>query len=249
MAIEVFSRYELKFMLNQAQYDCVIREIESRMACDSYSADGKFYTISNIYYDTPDNFLISTAVKHDGKYRYKVRLRTYDPESDIAFLEIKKKFNGLTSKRRTRIYIDDVNPMFESGIFPEIHRFMNKQVTKELYQVGRAHPLVPKTVVSYDRRAFFGADEEDGDLRITFDSSIRTRRTDLDLRKGSFGTLLTEPDIYIMEVKVDRSVPLWVARLLSENGVHRIKFSKYGTEYKNFIKNGGNEIERTARNY
>lgn len=236
MAIEVFSRYELKFMLTEAQYRSIVKEIESRMVCDKYSADGKSYTISNIYYDTPDNFLISTAVKHDGKYRYKIRLRTYDPSRQTAFLEIKKKFKGLTNKRRTTIYIDDVNQMFSEGVFPEIQPFMNQQVTKELYDIGRSIPLMPKVVISYDRRAFFGSAPSDGDLRVTFDHAIRSRRTDLDLRSGSYGDLLIGDKQCIMEVKVDKSVPLWVARLLSENGAYHTKFSKYGTEYKKYIK-------------
>ncbi len=236
MAIEVFSRYELKFMLDESRYKSVSGAIEKRMECDSYSLNGSCYTISNIYYDTPDNRLISTAVRHDGAYRYKVRLRTYDPTMETAFLEIKKKYKGLTNKRRTSILIDSVNPMFSEGIFPEEKPFMNMQVTKELYIIGRSLSLVPKTVISYDRRAFFGIDPADGDLRITFDKNIRSRRSGLDLRLGSDGEPLLEEGKWIMEVKVEKSVPLWVARLLSENGVKRVKFSKYGTEYKNYIQ-------------
>lgn len=236
MAIEVFSRYEYKFVLNDLQYRHIIKEVESRMESDAYSTDGKSYTISNVYYDTPDNFLISTAVKHDGIYRYKIRLRTYDPSLQTAFLEIKKKYDGLTNKRRTSIYIDDVNPMFFEGTFPKLQPFMNAQVTKELYEIGRSTALLPKVVISYDRRAFFGRTKEDADLRITFDHAVRTRRTDLDLRSGSYGELLMNEGSCIMEVKVDKSVPLWVARMLSEQNAYRTKFSKYGTEYKKFIK-------------
>ncbi len=235
MAIEVFSRYELKFMLSEEQYKSVSDAIEQRMICDSYSLNGRCYTISNIYYDTPDNRLISAAVRHDGDYRHKIRLRTYDPTKDTAFLEIKKKYKGLTNKRRTSILIDSVNPMFSEGIFPEEKPFMNMQVTKELYIIGRSLSLAPKTVISYDRRAFFGKDPADGDLRITFDKNIRSRRSGLDLRLGSEGESLLEGGKWIMEVKVEQCVPLWVARLLSENSVKRVKFSKYGTEYKNYI--------------
>lgn len=235
MAIEVFSRYELKFGLDEKQYEAVIDEIEQRMTPDAYSRKGCSYTISNVYYDTPDDRLVSVAVNHDGKYRYKVRLRTYDTSLQTAFLEIKKKYNGLTNKRRTSIYIDDVNPMLMEGIFPKEQPFMNMQVTQELYHIGRRIVLMPKTVISYDRRAYFGNDRWEKDLRITFDKNIRARRSDLDLRLGSGGELLIDDYAYIMEVKVERSVPVWVAQMLSRNNIRRIRFSKYGTEYKKYI--------------
>lgn len=235
MAIEVFSRYELKFMLDKRAYENIYSRIAQRMTPDAYSRDGSFYTISNVYYDTPDNSLISASVRHDGKYRYKLRLRTYDPSRNTAFLEIKKKYNGLTNKRRTTILIDDAARMLEEKIFPKEQPFMNMQVTRELYDIAQSLTLVPKTVISYDRQAFFGDDPVEKDLRITFDSGIRSRNTDLDLRKGSYGESMIEDDHWVMEVKVAHSVPIWIADLLAENGVSRTKFSKYGTEYKHYV--------------
>lgn len=246
MAIEVFSRYELKFALNEEQYAAVIEEIEQKMTPDAYSREGSSYTISNIYYDTPTDRLISIALAHDGAYRYKIRLRTYDPSLQTAFLEIKKKYKGLTSKRRTSIYIDDVNPMLMDGVFPKKQPFMNMQVTNELYNVGREICLMPKAAISYDRRAYFGSFEGESDLRITFDKNIRTRRDNLDLRFGSGGEPLLDEGRYIMEVKVQRSVPMWVAEMLSRNGIVRTRFSKYGTEYKKYIKSSRTVILPSA---
>ncbi len=243
MAIEVFSRYELKFMLGQSEYDRIHDRVKGQMTADRYSMDGNYYTISNIYYDTPDDRLISAASRHDGKYRYKIRLRTYDPTSDKAFLEIKKKYMGLTNKRRTKIFIDDAAAMLDRLIFPEEKDFMNMQVTRELYDIAKSTPLVPKTVLSYDRRAYFGSDDYEKDLRITFDHAIRFRREDLELRHGSYGELLLDEGKYIMEVKVSHSVPLWVANMLSDAGVTRTRFSKYGAEYKRYIQNRKSNFE------
>ena len=121
---------------------------------------------------------------------------------------------------------------------------MNMQVTRELYELASGMTLLPKTLISYDRRAYFKEDEFEKDLRLTFDSGIRARRMDLDLRHGSYGQPLLDQEYYIMEVKVSHSVPMWVARLLSDNGVSRCHFSKYGTEYKRHVLHNTAEEQR-----
>ena len=51
MAIEVFNRYEKKYMLDKERYEAVINKMSSHMEVDAYNKDNKFYMISNIYYD------------------------------------------------------------------------------------------------------------------------------------------------------------------------------------------------------
>ena len=41
-----------------------------------------------------------------------------------------------------------------------------------------------------------------------------------------------------MEIKIPGAAPLWLARLLSENGVFPTSFSKYGAYYKQFVLGG-----------
>ena len=38
-----------------------------------------------------------------------------------------------------------------------------------------------------------------------------------------------------MEIKIPNTVPLWLARYLSENGIFNSKFSKYGKEYEYYV--------------
>lgn len=64
MAIEVFNRYEKKYMLDKEQYEAVINKMSSHMEVDAYNKDNKFYMISNIYYDTPDDRLIVLRLKN-----------------------------------------------------------------------------------------------------------------------------------------------------------------------------------------
>ena len=84
--------------------------------------------------------------------------------------------------------------------------------------------------IGYDREAWSGI--EDNDLRITFDTNLRARDWDLDLRAGDFGELILPSECILMELKFTGGAPMWLARLLSENGVRYASFSKYGTYYK-----------------
>ena len=83
-------------------------------------------------------------------------------------------------------------------------------------------------------------EKNDGDFRITFDTNIMTRREDIRLEYGSFGQLLLSENMYLMEIKINRAVPLWFAQIMSSLNIYPISFSKYGTEYKKYIiKNNG----------
>ena len=106
MAIEVFNRYEKKYRIRDDTYQQLKKTLSEFMEPDEHSRDGEFYTICNVYYDTPDNYLIRKSI--DGSiYKEKLRLRSYGtvtPE-DKVFLEIKKKYNKLVNKRRTKILL------------------------------------------------------------------------------------------------------------------------------------------------
>ena len=39
-----------------------------------------------------------------------------------------------------------------------------------------------------------------------------------------------------MEIKVPGSLPLWMSQALSELGIRKASFSKYGTAYMNYIR-------------
>ncbi len=231
----VFSRYEMKFIITKEQYGKLLEGFGDKMEMDEYNIGGKLYTIMNLYYDTPNSDLVSTGLKHEDKYRYKIRLRSYDPEYPTAFLEIKKKVQGLVNKRRTLMYIDDVNPFLMDHVDVPESKIVKRQVIKELDVIARNMPLEPKVVLCYDREAFFGTRPQDGDLRVTFDFNIRARRDELDLRLGSHGKRILGEEFVLMEVKVDKSVPLWLSRLMSENNVRKQRFSKYGTEFSQYI--------------
>lgn len=71
--------------------------------------------------------------------------------------------------------------------------------------------------------------------RITFDTGLRWRDTDLDLRLGDQGAPLLGPDQVLMEIKIPGTCPLWLSHLLDRAGARPVSFSKYGTCYQQHI--------------
>jgi SPX domain protein involved in polyphosphate accumulation len=236
MAIEVFSRYENKFLIDYDTYSIVLSKLQEYMELDEYNKKHEFYTISNIYYDTRDNALIRNSLAKP-KYKEKLRLRAYGVPRDDSkvYLEIKKKFAGLVNKRRSTLKLKEAYNFVNTGIKPEIKDYMNKQVLNEIEYFLKIYDLEPKLYLAYDRKALFG--RENRDLRITFDTNIRTRREDLKLEKGDYGEALLESGLWLMEVKAEKSIPLWLSKFLSQHKIFKSSFSKYGREYQKYLAN------------
>lgn len=235
MSIEVFNRYETKFLLDIRAYYNIQREVLKHMRLDEYNQKKEFYTISNIYYDTNDNYLIRNSLSKP-LYKEKLRLRAYGVPSanDKVFLEIKKKHNSIVNKRRTAILIDEAKDFIETGEKPTIKPYMNEQVINELEYAINLYSLKPKAYIAYDRKAFFAVD--DPNLRLTIDTNIRTRRNDLSLEAGDYGEALLPYNVFLMEIKSAGGIPTWLTKALSDNQIYKTSFSKYGTEYTKFIE-------------
>ena len=116
------------------------------------------------------------------------------------------------------------------------------QISREIDYFLRLYRPQPKVFIAYDREAYAAADG--GQLRITFDTDLRARSNDLDLRAGDHGTALLGDGLYLMEIKIPGTAPLWLAHLLSDNGIYPTSFSKYGAYYKQFVLGGRSAVVR-----
>jgi hypothetical protein len=234
MAIEIFNRYENKYLLDSDIFVKLQSRISDWMELDAYNKQHELYSIANIYYDTPDSHLIRTSL---GKpqYKEKLRVRSYGtPDSaSKVYVEIKKKVAGLTNKRRSSMMLDEALGFLKTGQPPTLRPEMNAQVIQEVKYILDQHELLPSLYLAYDRRAYFGIGQHD--LRLSFDTNIRSRRNGLDLTFGPYGEPLLPDGVWLMEVKTRQSIPIWLAKLLSEFEVYPISFSKYGTEYKCYL--------------
>ena len=245
MALQTFKRYEDKFLLDRRQYEALLKRLGEFMDFDSHCRDGT-YKICNIYFDTVNNDIIRLSTSKPY-YKEKLRLRSYGtPENDNAkvFLELKKKIGGVVNKRRVVMTYGEAKKYLENGERPVGANQLSLQVLNEIDWFLRNNPVKPAAYISYDRVAMFAKDNPQ--FRLTFDSNIETRRTDLSLGAGSYGEQLLEPDTFLMEIKIADALPLHVARILSEEGAYSRGFSKFGTEFKHYLLSKKAEKEAIA---
>lgn len=244
MTIKSFKRYEIKYFVTYEQFCTIKTELEKHMVLDKNCMTNGSYMIYNLYFDTDNNDIIQRSLDKPY-YKEKLRLRSYSiptNENEKVFLELKKKIGGIVAKRRAVIPYNQALEFVETGIIPEIKNYEDRQVLCEIKDFLERYNAHPKVFISYERVAYF--DKNDSEFRVSFDKNILTRRTNVNLLDGDFGTELIDDGLYLMEVKCEGQLPMWLCHLLSEMKIYRTSFSKYGTEYKNYIA-----ANRTKTNY
>ncbi|MGN1270178.1 MAG: polyphosphate polymerase domain-containing protein [Clostridia bacterium] len=225
---EFFRRIEKKYIITREQYLILKDILKNKMIEDEHGKS----TICNIYFDTDQFELIRHSITKPI-YKDKVRLRSYNiPSNDsTVYLEIKRKYTGVVSKRRIEMKLNEFYEyMNNKSSFAE-----GNQVKKELLYYFEFYNLKQKMFISYYRRAYY--DNENRDFRITFDSNILARNYDLALEKGNYGTNILEKNYYIMEIKTLGAMPIWLVKVLDELKICPSSFSKYGKAYTQLILN------------
>jgi SPX domain protein involved in polyphosphate accumulation len=232
----VFRRVEKKYLLSQEQFGEIAQELRARMKIDDYNGSTGQYSIRSLYYDTPYNSFISDSMSNPG-YKEKIRIRTYGDTKpdDHVFVEIKKKINGVSNKRRCKMPLTEAYKFLENGELSHGYSGGNTQILREIHAIFRRYGanLRPSAMISYDRLAFNGID--DAGLRVSFDTNLRGRTHDFRMESGGYGDLLIEPGFVVMEVKAPNALPLWLTSILSSQQIYSRGFSKYRSVYKNML--------------
>ena len=226
---EIFQRVEEKYILTKSQKERLLELIKDHIKDDEYGPS----TVCNIYYDSHSKDLVRVSLDKPF-YKEKVRLRSYNvPKKDsTAFLEIKKKYDGIVYKRRIADSLEDIENHLTNGEKLD----NNTQIVNEIDYCFNLYNLEPSLFLAYDRVAFY--DKDDDSFRLTFDTNIIARDYDLDLSKGVYGKKYCDDNTYIMEIKCMGGLPFWFLRALQEVKAYPKSFSKYGKVYEaNRIKN------------
>ncbi|MCL2244972.1 MAG: polyphosphate polymerase domain-containing protein [Treponema sp.] len=239
----IFKRHEKKYVITQEQGAILKEQLARHMKIDRCGE----YLVQNLYYDTENWDIIRESIEKP-LYKEKLRLRfygDYNPESQ-GFLELKKKFDGIVYKRRIAFSLGEI----KNRCVREIVSEAGSQISREINFFLNNRNVSEKIYISYKRTAYNGL--EDQTLRVSFDRDIFFRYSPLNVFDPeeaardcpcSGGRILDpkqdnqngDSSYFIMEIKTESSIPLWLTRMLSENKIFPVSFSKYGTCYTKHI--------------
>lgn len=222
---DFFRRVEKKYVINQKQYESLTDAIKEKMVEDEHGKS----TICNIYFDTEQYELIRHSIT-SPVFKDKIRLRSYNipNKNSTVYLEIKRKYDGVVSKRRIETSLNRFYSYAENN-----NQMEEGQIEKELAYYFKHYQLIPTMFLSYKRTAYY--EKENRDFRLTFDNDILARNYDLQLEKGNYGTRIYNKEQYIMEIKTLGAMPMWFVKILNELKICPCGFSKYGMAYQELI--------------
>ena len=112
--------------------------------------------------------------------------------------------------------------------------YSNAQIAREIRYYLMSQAVFERVYISHKRKAFVG--KEDVNLRVTFDTDVRFRPDNLQFNSPGDGRAILPPDVILMEIKTPGGMPVWLARVLSYNGIFPEAFSKFGACYAGYIK-------------
>jgi len=229
----IFRRVEEKYLLTEEDKVKLFERISKYLEKDKFFES----TICNIYFDNKNSDLIVNSLEKPI-YKEKIRLRSYNKAPSLdseVFLEKKDKYKGIVGKRRIKMTLGEFYEYMKNHKYDK-----SNQIMKEIDYFINYYDLNPAIYIAYDRKSYKGI--EDPNLRITLDTNLRSRNSDLKLELGDAGKKYFKNKYYIMEIKTLGAMPLWLVRSLSELNIFPTSFSKYGKIYEENLLNTKEEL-------
>ncbi len=213
-------RHELKLAINEGDRIILKQRLKAVANLDEHVwADG-MYKVRSLYFD--NFFDKALREKIDGvDGREKFRLRCYNGNSSLVFLEKKSKTSGLCLKRQTRLHKDEVQCILDGNC---AFLLDGDQLQQELYAKLKTQQLRPRVIVDYLREPYVYAP---GNVRVTIDSDIRTGLYSRSFFDAELPTVHAGDTPYLLEVKFDEFLPDVILDALQIGSRRASAFSKY----------------------
>ena len=217
-------RHELKFGIPYPEYVTMRSRLRLVMKPDPHADKDGRYLVRSIYFDNSDDKALREKIDGIGR-REKFRIRYYNDDLSYIVLEKKMKTDNLCSKYSTVITEEECRKILEGDTV-----WMSASedpLILEFYAKMRFQRLKPRVLVSYVREPYI---YPAGNVRITFDSQIRTSLYGQEFITGDVNDIsaMDAPGDMILEVKYDRFIPGIIQDIIQMNGARLQAFSKYG---------------------
>lgn len=213
-------RHEVKHEITYADMLILRQRLRAVMKSDPHAVDGK-YEIRSLYFDTLDDKALSE--KLDGvKTREKYRIRLYNRDTSVIFLERKFKCGGLGNKASAMLTKQQASAISQGDA--SLIAESTDEVILNFYSKMCGEGLVPRVIVDYTREPFvFSA----GNVRVTLDYNIRTALRCTDFLNFDCVTVPVPDSPCILEVKWDDFLPDIVRDAVCLENRHSTAYSKY----------------------
>lgn len=213
-------RHEWKIEISKADLPALRSRLQAVMMPDEHAINGK-YSIRSLYFDGPTDKALREKI--DGvNCREKFRIRYYNGDTGFLNLEKKSKLNGLCKKQSVPLTEKQVRTILD-GDFIWISQNSPALIQELMYKM-KTEGLMPKVVVDYIREPFV---YKPGNVRITFDHSIRTGLKCTEFLSPNLITVPAGDAPILMEVKWDAFLPDIIRDLIQLPGRRAFAFSKY----------------------
>ncbi|NLO86164.1 MAG: polyphosphate polymerase domain-containing protein [Clostridiales bacterium] len=209
MAISVPLRHELKFYINQLEYEVLSRVLDRVLSRDPNGDENNEYHIRSLYFDTIFNDAVLDKV-NGVKNRDKYRIRIYNYSDEFIRMECKTKVGSLISKRSLAIPKLLAEQLIAGD--PTGLERTHSGLLRDVYREMKLNLLRPVVIVDYVREAYLHPAEE---VRITFDKQLHTGLGSTDLFNPYIPTVSPfNHNNIILEVKYNRVMPSYIRDIL-----------------------------------
>jgi hypothetical protein len=217
-------RHELKYIISEGEHWLLSVRLKACLKQDRYAAhNGGEYFIRSLYFDDPYDSAVSEKV--DGvDSRDKYRIRIYNLSDSAIKLERKHKEGQYVKKDSLSISRQECDAIVRGNL--ECLRQRAEPLAMQFYGIFKSNYLRPKVVVDYMREPYVFSGE---DVRVTFDKNVRTGMRFTDLFNPHLATypVWNLRNCMILEVKFNRSLPMYVQELLTVDAAAHTAASKY----------------------
>jgi hypothetical protein len=224
MEQEKHFRHELKYPVSISDYMALRSRLKLIMKPDPHTGpDGK-YRIRSIYFDNSSDKALKEKIAGVAK-REKFRIRYYNDDLSFITLEKKMKIDDLCLKYDATITVEECRKLLDGDTAWMIDH--PEGPVRELYAKMNYQMLRPRVLVSYVREPYI---YPPGNVRVTFDSEIRTSLYNRDFITGNISDISAtdSPEDMLMEVKYDAFLPEIIQDIIQGKGTRQGAFSKYG---------------------
>lgn len=216
-------RYENKYIVTGGQAELLKCHIEGLCVQDAFSGGQGEYKIRSLYFDDyKGNSYRDNEIGIEP--RSKFRLRFYNDNPDIIFLEQKMKISGKIYKERTQVTADFYNLLvgdkWEKADYPTSDALLNR-----FWTAYHTRGLKPRIIIEYDREPFVCPE---GDVRITLDKGIAfSDEVENYLRKDLFLQPIMKTGGELLEMKYQNFIPDFLYQGIQLRQLQQYTFSKF----------------------